>query len=138
MKRERLVDFLLAGTAAAVMLAALLFVFVGPVGTAWVTGDPPRVARVVELYTQNRHVLKLAKAGDVQQGTQLEAELLELEERTLPEVGEAPIVWARLRVQSKQWKDAPPISYGGELVPGSEYHFYGKGYKIVGWILKVE
>ena len=67
-RRRRIVSLVLFGFAAATVLALLAFIFIGPKSSVWITDEAEWTWVEVEAYTENLHVLKFAKAGDVQSG----------------------------------------------------------------------
>jgi hypothetical protein len=136
------VDLLIFGAAAAVLAAVVAYLAFGPSAESWVTGEPERVERVVQIYTTNRQAAALARAGDRHEHKLFAAELLEIRTGTMREWNIAdddqPVVRLRLRVVAQRWKNRALVAAGGELLPGADFSFYGPGYKIFGWVLKVE
>lgn len=144
MKRAALIDVLAAGTVIVILAAVLIFVFVGPSEDIWITREAEWSDHDIEIYTENLHLLKLAHAGHVQEGTRRAAEILEIRESSLRELGVAEddrrVVWMRVRVKARRWQGDWTVADGGVLLPGGEYnlHFFGRGYKVDGWIIKVD
>lgn len=133
MKRERLIDVVLAAAALVVFVAALIWVFAAPTDESWVTREAEWEERTIEIYTENLQVSPAA--GDTQSGAKEAARVLAVERRDLDG---RRVVWMQLRVAARRWRGSVWTAHGGELIPGGMFSFYGPGYKVDGWILKVE
>lgn len=133
MKRERLIDVVLAAAALVVFIAAVVWVIAAPTDESWITREGEWEERTIEIYTENLQVKPAV--GDAQEGVREAARVLAVETR---ELDGRRVVWMRLSVAARRWRDSVWTAYGGELIPGGTFAFYGPGYKVDGWILSVE